>query len=51
VYPGAPCKLSRSPWRIWRRAPLLGEHNQEILGGELGLSSQDMAALAIEEVI
>jgi len=51
VYPGAPCKLSRSPWRIWRRAPLLGEHNQEILGGELGLSSQDMAALALEEVI
>jgi crotonobetainyl-CoA:carnitine CoA-transferase CaiB-like acyl-CoA transferase len=31
-YPGAPYKLPASPWRISRRAPRLGEHNEEILG-------------------
>lgn len=32
-YPGAPYKLPASPWRISRRAPRLGEHDKEILGG------------------
>jgi crotonobetainyl-CoA:carnitine CoA-transferase CaiB-like acyl-CoA transferase len=31
-YPGAPWKLSRTPWRMERPAPLLGEHNQEVFG-------------------
>ena len=30
IYPGAPYKLPESPWKIQCRAPLLGEHNQEI---------------------
>jgi len=30
VYPGAPYRLEASPWRIARRAPMLGEHNQMI---------------------
>lgn len=50
-YPGAPYRLSRSPWRILRRAPLIGEHNEEILGGELGISKAEMADLASEGVI
>ena len=50
-YPGAPYRLSRTPWRIWRRAPLIGEHNQEIFGGELGLSMAEIAALVSEGVI
>ena len=29
--PGAPCKFSRTPWRIVRGAPRLGEHNDKIL--------------------
>jgi crotonobetainyl-CoA:carnitine CoA-transferase CaiB-like acyl-CoA transferase len=29
--PGAPCKFTRTPWRIERGAPRLGEHNQQIL--------------------
>jgi crotonobetainyl-CoA:carnitine CoA-transferase CaiB-like acyl-CoA transferase len=28
--PGAPCKFSRTPWRIVRGAPRLGEHNEKI---------------------
>jgi len=31
TYPGAPYKFERSPWRISRRAPLLGE-DQALLG-------------------
>ncbi|MEX2236848.1 MAG: CoA transferase [Dehalococcoidia bacterium] len=38
LYPGAPYRLAESPWAIRRRPPMLGEHNAEILGGELGLS-------------
>jgi crotonobetainyl-CoA:carnitine CoA-transferase CaiB-like acyl-CoA transferase len=32
TYPGAPFHLPRSPWRIRRRAPRLGEHQDEVLG-------------------
>ena len=28
--PGAPCKFSRTPWRIVRGAPRLGEHNEKM---------------------
>ena len=34
-----------SPWRISRRAPLIGEHNEEVLCGELGLSKAELAVL------
>jgi len=30
-YPGAPYALRGSPWKIYRRAPKLGEHTNEIL--------------------
>ncbi len=32
LYPAAPFKMSETPWRQ-RRAPLLGEHTEEVLGG------------------
>ena len=32
-YPGAPYVLPASPWQISRRAPQLGEHTAEVLGG------------------
>lgn len=44
-YPGAPYQLSRTPWQLRRRAPLIGEHNEAIYGGELGLSRAELAAL------
>ena len=46
TYPGAPYVLSKTPWRHGRRAPLLGEHTTEILCGELGLSADELGALA-----
>jgi crotonobetainyl-CoA:carnitine CoA-transferase CaiB-like acyl-CoA transferase len=41
-YPGAPYTLSETPWRIERRAPLLGEHNEDIYCGWLGYTKQDL---------
>ena len=50
-YPGAPYLFSGSPWRVTRRPPLVGEHTGEILGGELGMTAEELAALAAEGVI
>jgi crotonobetainyl-CoA:carnitine CoA-transferase CaiB-like acyl-CoA transferase len=32
LYPGAPYRMSATPWRINRRAPKLGEHDRDVLG-------------------
>ena len=50
LYPGAPCILSATPWRLYRRPPLLGEHNKEVLGGELGLSVEAIRVLRADGV-
>jgi crotonobetainyl-CoA:carnitine CoA-transferase CaiB-like acyl-CoA transferase len=44
-------RLMETPGDIYRAAPLLGEHNQEIYVGELGMSNDDLMALRAEEVI
>ncbi|MFA5375396.1 MAG: CoA transferase [Dehalococcoidia bacterium] len=49
-YPGAPFKMSETPADI-ERAPLLGEHNQEIYAGLLGLSANELAGLKERNVI
>ncbi len=51
LYPGAPYTLSETPWRISRRAPLLGEHNEEILGEELGFTRAELTFLREAGVI
>ena len=51
TYPGPAAIYNESPWKISRRAPLIGEHNQEILGKELGLSGSDLEALSKSGVI
>jgi len=43
--------LSLTPWKIQRRPPLIGEHNVEILEGELGFSKQELEALKASDVI
>jgi len=45
TYPGAFAKFSETPIREWRRAPLIGEHNQEIYMKELGMSKDELIAL------
>ncbi len=50
TYPGAPYSFARTPWRISRRAPRLGEHNAEIYA-ELGLGSEVLAALRVDGVL
>ena len=50
TYPGAPFKLGETPWQA-RRAPLLGEHNEEIYCGRLGYSEKQLAKLREEGVI
>ncbi len=42
--PGAPCKLSRSPWQVGGHLPGIGEHNMKVFG-ELGLSEKEMKIL------
>jgi len=51
TYVGSPYKMTVAPWRISRRAPLIGEHNREIYEGELGLSPEDMRLLKAAGVI
>ncbi len=43
--PGVPLRYSESPVLSGLSAPLLGEHNHEILGGLLGLSTDEVDAL------
>ena len=51
TYPGPAMLYNGSPWRISRRAPLIGEHNAEILQGELGLTNSQLLLLAEGGVI
>jgi len=51
MYPGPFAKLSVTPLVIEKRAPLPGEHNEEIYQGELGLSNSDLTALKQAGVI
>jgi crotonobetainyl-CoA:carnitine CoA-transferase CaiB-like acyl-CoA transferase len=51
TYPGAPYRMSATPWRLHRPAPRLGEHNAAIYGGVLGLSEADLTSLRQEGVI
>jgi crotonobetainyl-CoA:carnitine CoA-transferase CaiB-like acyl-CoA transferase len=50
-YPGAPYRFSASPWALRRPAPTLGQHNEEIYCGRLGLSREELEELKAEKVI
>ena len=50
-YPGGPIHFTTTPWRIARRPPLLGEHNSEVYGSELGLEADRLSALKQAGVI
>ena len=50
-YPRQPYRFAATPEVAHVRAPMLGEHNREILGGLLGLSDAELAALERNDVI
>ncbi len=50
-YPGAPFKLSATPWGIERPAPLLGEHNERVYCKMLGYSKRDLVRMRQAGVI
>lgn len=50
-YAGAPYKLSATPARKERAAPLLGEHNEDIYCGELQLTREDLCGMRARKVI
>jgi crotonobetainyl-CoA:carnitine CoA-transferase CaiB-like acyl-CoA transferase len=51
IYPGEAAIYNGSPWRISKRAPLIGEHKTEIFCDELGLSRAELSVLAENRVI
>jgi crotonobetainyl-CoA:carnitine CoA-transferase CaiB-like acyl-CoA transferase len=51
IYPGPFIKLSETPCTVWRRAPLIGEHNLEIYEGELRISREKLVVLKQAGVI
>jgi benzylsuccinate CoA-transferase BbsE subunit len=45
IYPGAFAKLADGSCKISQRAPLIGEHNEEIYVREMGLSAEELLFL------
>jgi crotonobetainyl-CoA:carnitine CoA-transferase CaiB-like acyl-CoA transferase len=50
-HPGAPGKLSETPWEIERPAPLLGQHNEEIYCQRLSYAREELAKLRMGGII
>jgi len=51
TYPGFSVKMSGLSYRVQRRAPLIGEHNEEVYVGELGFSREELARLKASSII
>jgi len=49
-YTGMPARLSKTPYEI-RRAPFLGEHNENVLVQILGMSREEFAQLTADGVL
>ena len=51
TYAGGAAIYNGTPWRLARRAPLIGEHNQEVYGEELGITPLELTRLAENGVV
>jgi CoA:oxalate CoA-transferase len=45
TYPGAPYRFGQTPWTMRCPAPRLGEHNEKVYGGRLGVSRAELLFL------
>jgi len=50
AYPGAPFKMSQTPWSIRHTAPLLGQHNEKIYS-RLGYSRDDLVRMKEQGIV
>lgn len=41
-FPSSPYRFSRTPWKIFRPAPRLGEHNEAVFCGRLGYGKDEL---------
>lgn len=51
VMPGAPFRMSETPWSLVRPAPTVGQHNQDVFVSELGLDACELARLGEQGVV
>ena len=51
TYPGAPFTMSGTPWQASCPAPTLGQDNQRVFCGELGMSADELMALRASRVV
>jgi crotonobetainyl-CoA:carnitine CoA-transferase CaiB-like acyl-CoA transferase len=51
LYPGGFARFSETSCEIRRRAPLIGEHNEEIYCGELGMNRTELERLKKEGIV
>jgi crotonobetainyl-CoA:carnitine CoA-transferase CaiB-like acyl-CoA transferase len=49
--PGAPFQMQETPWSLRCPAPRLGQHNEEVYCGLLGLEKGDLSILSGTGVI
>lgn len=50
-FPSSPYRFSKTPWKISRPAPQLGEHNEEIFCGRLGYTRDELTRFKDLEII
>jgi CoA:oxalate CoA-transferase len=50
-YPTAAYKMSETPWRGERAAPLLGEHNEQVYCGRLGYSKEQLTRMTADGTV
>ena len=49
--PGRPIIMGETPWQLRRPAPLLGQHNEEVLQSHLGYDLQEISRLREMQII